>query len=69
MPTSIPVELPIALFRPKSDECRDCTSHLPAQSTAQDKACLCFEVEDVDATSLHLGELGVRLVATSHRSL
>ena len=53
----------IALFDQNLMSAAIGTSHLPAQSTAQDKACLCFEVEDVDATSLHLGELGVRLVA------
>ena len=39
------------------------TSHLPAEAEAQDKVCLVFEVDDVDATCLQLKEKGIQLAA------
>jgi lactoylglutathione lyase len=38
------------------------TSNLPSEAEAQDRACLCFEVDGVDSTSEQLKNNGVRLV-------
>lgn len=45
------------------------TSALPAQTSAQDRVCLCFLVENVDETCQRLAAQGVELVAppTDHR--
>ena len=55
--------LTIALFDRQAMSAAVGTTHLPAQVDAQDKVCLVFAVEDVDATCQQLKKQNVQLVA------
>jgi predicted enzyme related to lactoylglutathione lyase len=56
-------ETVIALFDQMAMSTAVGTSHLPADSSAQDKVCLIFAVEDVDAACLQLKKQGVLLIS------
>jgi len=53
----------IALFDQQEMSAAIGTAHLPAQANAQDKVCLIFGVEDVDATCHQLENQGIQLTA------
>jgi lactoylglutathione lyase len=53
----------IALFDQQEMSTAVGTSHLPAQVSAQDKVCLTFSVEDVDASCHQLKTQGIQLTA------
>jgi catechol 2,3-dioxygenase-like lactoylglutathione lyase family enzyme len=61
-------EVSLALFDQREMSLVAGTSHLPADMNAQDKVCLIFSVEDVDADCHRLKKLGIHLVAepTNH---
>jgi catechol 2,3-dioxygenase-like lactoylglutathione lyase family enzyme len=53
----------IALFDQQEMSATIGTTHMPAKSSAQDKVCLIFSVEDVDATCQQLKKQGIQLIA------
>jgi lactoylglutathione lyase len=55
-------EVTLALFNRSAMSGAIGTSHLPAEAQAQDKMCLVFTVDDVDAKCRQLKQQGIRIL-------